>query len=94
MTTASGLLISCAAPAARLATDRKVSRSRVVASIRLRCVISRAIAEAPTMRSLAPRTGETVTDMSIRRPFLASRTVSKCSIRSPRLSRSRICGSS
>ncbi len=33
MITANGLLISCAAPAARLATDRSVSRSRRVASI-------------------------------------------------------------
>ncbi len=87
-------MISCAAPAARLATDRKVSRSRIAASMRLRCVMSRAIDEAPTIRSLASRTGETVTETSMRRPFFATRVVSKCSIRSPRLSRSRIPGSS
>jgi len=52
MTTASELLISRAAAVARLATNRRVSSSRGVASSSFRRVISRAIDDAPTIRPL------------------------------------------
>ena len=76
MITASGLLISCAAAAARLATYRRVSRSRIAASASLWCVMSRAIEDAPTTLPSAFRIGDTVTDMLMRRPFFLTPTVS------------------
>jgi hypothetical protein len=50
--------------------------------------------EAPITRPEASRTGETVTETGIERPLLCRRIVSKCSVRSPRLSRERISCSS
>ena len=46
------------------------------------------------IRPDASRTGEIVNEMLMRRPFLERRTVSKCSIRSPRRSLARIAVSS
>ena len=74
------------APAPR----NRSSLARRRASARFRSVMSRATFDAPTTRPSASRTGETVREMSSRRPSLATRTVSKCSTRSPRRSRSRI----
>jgi hypothetical protein len=70
-TTVSGLLISCAAATARLATDRKVVASRSAASARRFSVTSRPIAEAPMTAPDALRSGETVTDTCTRVPVLA-----------------------
>src|SRR5207247_330596 len=49
------------------------------ASARLRCVMSRAIAEAPAIFPLASRMGETVREIVTLRPSCRTRTVSKCS---------------
>jgi hypothetical protein len=62
---------------ARLAASTsRCSRSRS-ASTRRRSVMSRAILEAPMMRPLASRTGETVREISMRVPSLRTRSVSK-----------------
>ena len=55
-----------------------------VGASRFRSVMSRATFDAPMTRPSSSRIGETVREMSIRRPSLATRTVSKCSTRSPR----------
>ena len=57
-------------------------------------VMSRAIFDAPTILPSAFLTGETVNETAIRLPCLRCRTVSKWSIRSPRLMRVRIARSS
>ena len=54
-------------------------------------VMSRAIFDAPMILPSALLTGEIVRDTSTRLPSFRNRTVSKCSIRSPRLSCSMIC---
>ncbi len=61
-TTVSGLLISCAAATARLATSRSFSASRRVASACFFSVTSRPIAEAPMMPPDELRSGDTVTE--------------------------------
>ena len=91
----------------RLAGDRLDGRQRVLdpmielveeqrgsSSLRLRSVTSRATFEAPTMLPLLSRIGEMVSEMSIRRPSFAIRTVSKCSMRRPGRSSARISSSS
>ena len=77
----------------RSASTASWSRRRS-ASARRRSVMSRAILNAPMTRPSSSRTGETVREISTCRPPLATRTVSKCSTRSPRRSRSRIARSS
>jgi hypothetical protein len=57
-------------------------------------VMSRATFDAPTIRPELSFSGEIVRDISAIDPSLRFRTVSKCSIRSPRLSRARISASS
>ena len=57
-------------------------------------IVSRETFDAPMTRPSASRTGETVSEISRRRPSFATRTVSKWSIRSPRTSRARIVRSS
>ena len=63
-------------------------------SARLRPVLSRAIFEAPTMAPLLSLIGEMVAEMLILLPSLRTRTVSKCSTRSPRPMRARMLASS
>ena len=70
---------------------RSLARS---ASTRRRSPMPRAIFEAPTMRPPASLIGETVKAMSIGVPSLRMRTVSKCSIVSPRRRRLRTSSSS
>ncbi len=82
---ASGLRSSCPSIARNRSFWRLASRN--ASSVRLRSVMSRAILEAPISRPSLPRMGEMVSDTSTRRPDLARRTVSKCSMRSPRLRR-------
>lgn len=60
----------------------------------LRAVMSRATFDAPMILSSAFLTGEIVNDTSIRLPSLRNRTVSKCSMDSPRRICSVIAGSS
>ena len=69
------------------------SRARV-SSKRRRSLMSRAIFEAPTTRPVESLTGETVSDTSTRRPSFVTRTVSKCSTRSPRRTLARTVSSS
>src|SRR3989449_944694 len=71
-----GARVTWAAAAARPATYRRASRSRRAASICLRCVMSRAIDDTPTIRPSASRIGDTVTDTSIRCPARVICTVS------------------
>ena len=52
-------------------------------SDRLRCVMSRAMADAPVTMPLPSRMGEMLSSTSIRRPSLRTRTVSKAAICSP-----------
>ena len=68
------------------------------ASLRLRCVMSRLMEEAPTTTPEESHTGETVSAMLIRVPSFRIRTVSAKSTRSPRRmwsrrSRSESCSS-
>ena len=56
--------------------------------------MSRAIFKAPTTRPVESLTGQTVSDTSTRRPSFVTRTVSKCSTRSPRRTLARTVSSS
>ncbi len=74
-----------------LAVNRATCWARRSApSARFFSVMSLAIFEAPTIAPEAPRIGEMVKDTWTRRPCFVIRTVSKCSIRSPRRRRSRM----
>ena len=55
---------------------RRVSRSRMAASASLRCVMSRAIDDAPTTLPSASQIGDTATETSTRRPSFRIPTVS------------------
>ena len=81
----------CADRVAALKTRRCFSSlSRSASSACLRPVMSRAIFEAPTIAPLASRIGEMVTETSIFVPSFLTRTVSKCSMLSPRRMRARM----
>ena len=67
----------------RRAASSRACASRCDSSRRLCFVMSRAIFEAPMTRPSGARMGETVSEMSIGRPHLSWRIVSKCSTRKP-----------
>ena len=78
-TIASRFLLRCSASRASVA---------ICSWFRFCSVMSLAIFDAPTILPSAFLTGETVSETTIRLPFLRCRTVSKWSMRSPRLIRS------
>ena len=77
-----------------IASGADSSRPRNCVSPRFRSVTSRATTDAPITWPYASWIAEIVSETWIRLPSLRTRTVSKCSMRSPRESRSKIAGSS
>src|SRR5215467_13389408 len=77
------LLKSCASPPASLPTAFIFCACRSCSSDRFCAVMSRAIADAPTILPSASSTGEMETDTLSLRPSFAMRTDSKYSTRSP-----------
>ncbi len=71
-----------ASASARVARSRARISSRSRSSAR-RAVMSRAILAAPTIPPLPSLIGDTDSDTASRRPSLATRSVSKCSMRRP-----------
>src|SRR5262245_26209371 len=82
-----------ASASARAACALPSRRSRY-ASFSFRSVMSRVIFAAPTIAPVESRIGETEMETLIRRPSFRRRTVSKCSMRSPRRSVATIVSSS
>ena len=71
------------------ASPISASRSASACSAFMRSVMSRAIFDAPTTLPCAFLSGETEREILTNAPSLRTRVVSKCSMRSPRTSRSR-----